>query len=248
LSDSARAWLRAIFFDLDDTLVDDTISLDRCAEQAAREVAAYLPGASVDLGRAYVHAAMAFWSALGTDAAPRERDIRPAMWRRALQSRGIEDAQLARRLAERFDELRVESAEFFPEAIGVLEQLHGKYRLGIITNGFAQTHDAKIARLELRRFFDHVILAGDLDWVKPDPGVFRHAMQLAGVTPQQSVMVGDRFERDIAGAQDAGMHAIWTNIRAERVPPGAREPDAIIASIGELPRALEALRRKSSLP
>ncbi len=236
------AQIRAIFFDLDDTLVDDTISLDRCAEQAARELAADFESDPLELARAYVHAAMEFWSSLGSGAPRAQSGIRPCMWQQALKSRNIDDFGLAQRLARRFDELRVESAEFFPEAIPVLEQLQGKYSLSIITNGFAQTHDAKITRLELKRFFDHVILAGDLDFVKPDPAVFMHAMRLARAQPQHSVMVGDRFDRDIAGAHAAGMRAIWTNIRGESVPKGARLPDAIVSSIGDLPRALEALR------
>ena len=113
--------------------------------------------------------------------------------------------------------------------------------MSIITNGFAETHDVKIARLELGRFFDHVILAGELQMVKPDPKIFEHAMKLAQVTPRESVMVGDRFNRDVAGAHAAGMRAVWVNVRGETVPAGVRPADATIANIGELPAALDHL-------
>ena len=233
--------LRAIFFDLDDTLLDDTMSLNHCALAAAQELAADRAPAP-QLAAAYVEAAVNFWIALdSTTPKPEYGEIRPAMWRRALSKFGIRDDVLARRLARRFDELRVERVELFPETLPVLAQLHGKYRLGVITNGFAETHEAKIARLELGKFFDAVILAGELGTVKPDPAVFRHAMELLGVGPHESLMVGDRFDRDVAGAQTAGMRTVWIQMRGEMVPSGVRPPDAIIASIDQLPAALARL-------
>src|SRR4029077_8046466 len=107
--------------------------------------------------------------------------------------------------AARYDAVRIERVELFPEALPVLRELHGRYKMAIITNGFAETHEAKIARLEISRFFDTVILAGEMHLAKPDPAIFRHAMSTLGVTAAESVMVGDRFDRDIAGAHAAGI-------------------------------------------
>ena len=163
------------------------------------------------------------------------------MWKAALLRHGVLDEPLAERLAQRFDQLRIERVELFPDALPVLTALHGRYRMAIITNGFAETHDQKIAQLELERFFDRVVLAGALEMAKPDPAVFAHAMALLGVGPAESVMVGDRYDRDIEGAHAAGMTAVWLRCRGEEVPPGARQPDAVIDSIGELPSALETL-------
>jgi putative hydrolase of the HAD superfamily len=234
--------LRAIFFDLDDTLIDDTVSLEQCAEQAARELAdgrGIEPGA---LGEAYVEAAIEFWTKLSPNPRkPPSGEIRPAMWRRALLRYGVDDDALSERLAHRFDELRVESVELFPEAVPVLADLRRRYRMAIITNGYAETHDRKIAQLELQRFFDRIVLAGELEMVKPNPAIFRHAMELLGVTPEVSVMVGDRYDRDVAGAHAAAMRAVWLRCRGETIPDGARPPEATIDSIAELPAALERL-------
>lgn len=242
LPETRRFVIRAIFFDLDDTLVDDTISLEQCAEEAARELAADRGASPVDLGDAYVDAAIDFWTQLGPGSPkPAVGEIRPAMWRAALQRYRIDDERLARRLAARFDELRIERVELFPEAVPVLTALRGRYRMAIISNGFAETHELKIARLELERFFDRIILAAELEMAKPDPAVFVHAMEALGVSAAESIMVGDRYDRDVKGAHDAGMRAIWIRCRGEEVPDGARPPDAIIDSIGGLPAALEAL-------
>lgn len=237
-----RLVIRAIFFDLDDTLVDDTISLEQCAEQAVREL---LPDRGPDpasMARAYVDAAIEFWTQLGPGSPKLPPGaIRPRMWRDALGRYGIDDDGLAARLAHRFDELRVERVELFPEALPVLQALHGRYRMAIITNGFAETHDQKIARLELERFFDVVLLAGELQMAKPDPAVFVRGMELLKVEPATSVMVGDRYDRDIEGAHAAGMRAVWVCCRGETVPDGARPPEATIDSIGELPEAITRL-------
>ena len=231
--------IRAIFFDLDDTLVDDTISLEQCAEEAARELAHDRGASPVDLADAYVDAAIDFWTQLGPGSPkPAMGEIRPMMWRAALQRHGIEDGRLALELARRFDELRVERVELFPEAGPVLNALRGRYRMAIISNGFAETHELKIARLELERFFERIILAAELEMAKPDPAVFVHAMELLGVGPDESIMVGDRYDRDVIGAHEAGMRAVWIKCRGEEVPDGARPPEAVIDSIAGLPQAL----------
>jgi putative hydrolase of the HAD superfamily len=231
--------LRAIFFDLDDTLVDDTISTEECAESVAREVAGGRGLAPADLAKAYLDAAIAFWEGLepGTSRS-RHVGIRRTMWRAALHSLNVDDDALAVALAKRYDAVRAERVEYYPDAVPVLTSLHGRYRLAIITNGFAETHKARIAPLQLGRFFDHVVMAGDLEMVKPDPAVFHYAMGLLGVGPNESIMVGDRFNRDITGAQAAGMRAIWMNVRAEPMPAGANPPDAVIANLSELPAVL----------
>ncbi|HXW76623.1 MAG TPA: HAD family hydrolase [Candidatus Eremiobacteraceae bacterium] len=235
--------LHAIFFDLDDTLVDDTVSLEQCAVIAARELTDGRGASPEALGTAYVDAAIEFWTSLEPRAPkPATGAIRRGMWAKALTRYGIDDESLATKLARRFDELRVQRVELFPEAVPVLTALHQRYRMAIITNGYAETHDKKIARLELGRFFDHIVLAGDLEMVKPNPDIFRHAMKLLDARPEESLMVGDRYDRDIIGAHEAGMRAVWIRCRDEMVPEGARAPDATITSIAELPAVLANLK------
>ncbi len=186
--------------------------------------------------------AMGFWERLEPGAPkPPSGAIRPTLWKAALAKYGIDDSELASRLAARYDAVRIERVELFPETLPVLHALHGRYKMAIITNGFAETHDAKIARLELSRFFDTVVLAGEMELAKPDPAVFHHAMAQLGVNAAESVMVGDRFDRDIVGAHAAGMRAIWVNSRDEIMPRGSRPPEATIPSIAQLPDALVML-------
>ncbi len=69
---------------------------------------------------------------------------------------------------------------------------------------------------------------------KPDPLLFAHACTTLGTPPSQSAMVGDRYERDIVGALDAGLFAIWVNVRNERLAPDARPPHVIVSGIDEV--------------
>ena len=234
--------IKAIFFDLDDTLLDDTISSERSAALAASELAGDRGVTPEDLAVSYMREAMHFWESLEPGAPkPPSGAIRPRLWRAALRSHGIEDSDLAQRLAVRYDTIRIERVELFPETLPVLHALHGRYKMAIITNGFAETHDAKIARLGLAHLFDAVVLAGEMELAKPHPAVFAHAMQQLDVSAEESVMVGDRFDRDIVGAHGAGMRAIWVNSRRERQPAGVRPSEMEIPSIADLPRAVVAL-------
>jgi len=51
-------------------------------------------------------------------------------------------------------------------------------------------------------------------------------------------MVGDRYDRDIRGALEAGLFTVWLNVRAEELPPGATPPDATVSSIADVGRIL----------
>jgi len=103
-----------------------------------------------------------------------------------------------------------------------------------VTNGVSETHREKIALLQIAQYFDAIFLADEVGMVKPDPLLFAHACQKLDTSPANSAMVGDRYDRDIAGALEAGLYTIWVNVRCERLPPGAVPPDVTVASIAEV--------------
>lgn len=122
--------------------------------------------------------------------------------------------------------------ELAPDVLPTLEALANHYTLGVITNG-----NADIRRLGLADYFRFALCAEDLGIGKPDPLPFRKALERAGVSAAHAVHVGDHYEDDIAGAQGAGLQAIWFN------PAGVPwrhegRPDAEIRSLTELPKLL----------
>ncbi len=232
----------AVLFDLDDTLHDDTAAYRRAALRVAQDVAREHGILAAALEAGYVDAADEFWQRLSaTDLAVPLRDVRTRLWARALEHAGVEDEGLAQTCAQRYNAYRREYFELFPGALELLWSLRrsGK-RIGLVTNGFAETHHEKITLLKLRDVLDAVIIADEVGMLKPDPAIFAHACSLLKVPPAAAAMVGDRYERDIRGAIEAGLFTVWVNVRGEALPGGAPPPDAECGSILEAGPLLEA--------
>ncbi|HEV7178668.1 MAG TPA: HAD family hydrolase, partial [Candidatus Baltobacteraceae bacterium] len=80
--------------------------------------------------------------------------------------------------------------------------------------------------------------ADEVGMLKPDPLLFAHACSTMGIAPMYGAMVGDRYERDIRGALDAGLFTVWLNVRGEPLPALVPPPNATCASIIEVPGIL----------
>lgn len=236
--------IEVILFDLDDTLHDDTRAYQSAAEEVAREIAAEHGVDALALKAAYVRAAEGFWKRLSADALQVTlAGVRRDLWSDALESIGMSDATLAERSARRYHDYRKKYFTPFPGAVELLKGLRtrGK-RLGLVTNGFSETHREKIALLQLGEFFDATFIADEVGMVKPDPLLFAHACAKLGSAPARSAMVGDRYDRDIRGAGRAGLFTVWLNVRGEALPAQADPPpDAACATLGEVGRLFDTL-------
>jgi putative hydrolase of the HAD superfamily len=227
--------IETVLFDLDDTLHDDTLAFTTAAEEVAREVAAEHGIDALALKDAYIAEAEGFWIRLTSEQVRTKMSrLRATMWGNALNSVGLDDRALAERSAVNYNAYRQKYFSLFPGALNLLRDLktRGK-RLGLVTNGVSETHRDKIALLQITEYFDAIFLADEVGMVKPDPLLFAHACQKLSSSPSRSAMVGDRYDRDISGALEAGLFTIWVNVRNENVPPGAPAPHAIVKSIAE---------------
>jgi HAD superfamily hydrolase (TIGR01549 family) len=235
-----RRDLSLVLFDLDDTLHDDTYAYHNAAEEVAREVAAEHGIDALALKDAYIAEAEGFWHRLSPlDLKVKLASIRASMWQTALERVGVKDIELAQRSADRYNAYRVKYFTLFPGAVDLLRALRERgIKLGIVTNGLSETHREKIALLQISEFFDAIFLSDEVGMVKPDPLLFAHACRTLGGAPSHGAMVGDRYDRDIAGALQAGLYTIWLNVRGEDLPPGAAPPDATCSSIPEVARIL----------
>jgi putative hydrolase of the HAD superfamily len=236
-----RRELEIVLFDLDDTLHDDTYAYHSAAEEVAREVAAEHGIDAIALKSAYIAEAEGFWHRLSAaDLKVRLASIRASMWQTALERVGAGgDPELAQRSAQRYNAYRVKYFTLFPGAVDLLRSLRSRgLKLGIVTNGLSETHREKIALLQISDYFDAIFLSDEVGMVKPDPLLFAHACRTLGGAPARSAMVGDRYDRDIAGALEAGLFTLWLNVRDEELPLGARPPDATCSSIAEAARIL----------
>jgi putative hydrolase of the HAD superfamily len=230
---TSRQPFEAVLFDLDDTLHDDTYAFASAAEAVAREIAAEHGIDALKLKAAYVAESEGFWIRLTPDQLTTKlAGLRERTWANALREVGIVDDALASRSATRYVDYRRTFLTIFPGAIDLLRTLRARgVKVGMLTNGFAETHHDKIAELQLADEFDAIFIADEVGMIKPDPLLFAHACAKLGCAPARSAMVGDRYERDIRGALDAGLYAIWMNVHGETIPPGGRQPDVTVPDL-----------------
>ena len=95
------------------------------------------------------------------------------------------------------------------ETAEVLEKLKGAYKLGLLSNGdpFSQHH--KIEHTGVGKYFDEIIVSGDLGIHKPDQKIFELMAEKLCVDCSECMMIGDVFSSDILGAYRAGMVPVW---------------------------------------
>lgn len=129
---------------------------------------------------------------------------------------------------------------FFMEgAEELLNELQGKYRLYLATNGTASVQKGRIASADLERYFDGIFISEEIGHDKPGKAYFEACFaQIPGFVKEKAVIVGDSLTSDIQGGINAGIRTIWFNPAGE---PGdeAIVPDAEIRSLSELPGLLE---------
>ena len=120
-----------------------------------------------------------------------------------------------------------------------IEILKMSHRLGIITNGDHGRQFNRFSALTFRHHFDAelMVCSGSVGYAKPDPRIFRHALESAEVEPKEALMVCDWALGDVAGAQAAGMRGVWFNPEDRDVPESVA-PDATIRRFDELPGLL----------
>jgi putative hydrolase of the HAD superfamily len=258
--------LRAVIFDLDDTLLVDEASsravfaaLARWADARGLDGDRLVGSAEVrarELHRAgpvydhcYAIGISAFeclwghfdnhggrWDDL-REWAPRFRE---QVWAEALREQGVEDLTLARELAIAWQGSRRATQNLIPHARETVEHLKERFILGMLTNGAPDLQREKIASTGLAHHFAAIAVSGEIGIGKPQPGVFHWLLERLGVGAAEAVMVGNSLERDIAGARAAGMRSVFLDLE-DPEPNSEALADAVIFDLAELPTVLSRL-------
>ncbi len=96
-----------------------------------------------------------------------------------------------------------------PGARVVLDQLHHKYKMAIITNGFREVQVDKLIQSGLEKYFDKVIISEEVGAQKPHKKIFEHAVKSMNAPKRKSLMIGDSWDADILGARQFGMDQVY---------------------------------------
>lgn len=230
---------KAIMFDLDDTILSSGPHPDLAWRDILSRFADRIEGASMaalfDALSAY---RQWYWSEpdrhrVGRlDLGASSRHIVRSAFERA----GIDAPLLADEIGETYNFERSLTVSPFPGAIETLQAVRDAgVRMALITNGHKVPQRKKIDDHLLEGFFDCIVIEGEFGVGKPDHRVFRHAMEQLGVGPDDTWMVGDNLEWEVASPQKLGIHCIWVDHRDEGLPEQTpAQPNRIVRAISEL--------------
>ena len=200
--------MRAVLFDLDDTLYDHTHAIRAALQAVAARAPALLQQGFDQFFREYdkalddVHPRVVAGE-LTFDQARALRYERLLAWcgDDASNPQDLAQVQVA---VYRHNERLVEHAESL-----LLALRNDGLKLGIVTNSVRSEQQAKLERMGIDQYFDALIVSGDHQVAKPDPRLFSIALDAIGADASDTVFVGDRVHIDVHGAQAVGMRAVW---------------------------------------
>ena len=203
---------RDIFFDLDRTLWD----FDAAAEVAFERI--YDKYQLKDLGIPNAHEFHEVYHPLNEKLWELYRanqitkdDLNRTRFLKPLEHYGIHDVELADHLSEDYVYWSPRIVRLVPGTMELLDYLKPQYHLHLITNGFQEVQHTKLNGSGMEPYFETLTVSEEVGVKKPNPEIFLYAMQKAGATPEESLMIGDEMEVDIDGARAAGMDQLFFN-------------------------------------
>ncbi|MFD2148199.1 YjjG family noncanonical pyrimidine nucleotidase [Mucilaginibacter antarcticus] len=218
-----------IFFDLDHTIWD----FDKNAEETLHELYAIHKLSDIGLSSAdvfietYTQNNHRLWREYHIGNITKEA-LREARFKQTFLDLGVHPDVIPVGFEDAYVQLCPTKTNLFPNTHETLAYLQSKYTLHLITNGFKESQDIKISGTDIGKYFTHVIISELVGANKPDPAIFEHAVNIAGTTKYQSLMIGDSLEADVLGALNFGMDAIYFN------PFKAEKPDEVKMQISDL--------------
>jgi putative hydrolase of the HAD superfamily len=236
----------AVFFDLDETLLDDDRGWHVALAATCHEIAGGHPGVDESaLHEAYAQNSERLWTTFGS--APRTsagltstRDLRRETWLSVLAPLGPSAVGLVEEILDAYETHPRANYTVFQEVPFLLRDLAGTYQLAVITNGPSEGQREKLTVTEMAGYFDLILTSNDIGIGKPDAAIFRHALDKLDVRPANVWHVGDSLEADIAGARAAGLGAaVWMNRHCAKRPDDSPEPHHEIDSLLQLLPLLE---------
>ena len=124
-----------------------------------------------------------------------------------------------------------------------LRELAGRYRLGLVSN-FNGNLERVCRELEISGYFSTLVDSALVGVAKPDPAIFGIALRHLDVPAENSLMLGDSYDRDIVPAKQAGCTTVWLRGRSWRMPESSALADFTISTLAELPGVLLGLGKE----
>ena len=231
--------IRLITLDLDNTLWD----IEKTMVRAEKELRRHLKSVSVNAFDIYCSE---------TTSEIRERLLReqPELRSNLTEFRklllgevffragnSVQDSKmLANSAFNKFFEFR-NKVVFFEGAIDALKALSERYKVYALTNG-----NADVKMIGIDKFLSGAVSSADVGVSKPNPKIFEATLKKAGEEASSCIHIGDDYEDDIVGANNAGIASIWLNERGQK-DPSMNLATKVVTKVKEIPHAVEMIAK-----
>ena len=219
--------LRLIVVDLDDTLWPCAPVIRQAEEALWAWLAPRAPRLHASQDLATLRAHRIGYSRAHPALAHDITALRTAALAEALRESG-DDPALAEPAVEVFVAAR-QRVEPYPDVPDVLALWRRRYQLIAVSNG-----NANVERTPLRGLFHHTLSAADVGAMRPDPALFRAAIERAGVEPAAALHVGDDPVNDVVTARAFGLRTAWVNRSGSAFPADLPRADVEVPDLGAL--------------
>ena len=119
-------------------------------------------------------------------------------------------------------------------AHGIMEYLHSRYHLFLVSNASGMQQTRRMEKAGLMKYVDGMFGSLDIGIIKPSKGYFDYCFsRMDGITPAETVIIGDSLNADIKGGAEYGLRTIWFNIRNVQLS-SAVSPDYTVRSLEEI--------------
>ncbi len=231
--------VKAVLFDLDETLTDAYTGLKAAQRAVAEELRRYLHSHGIEVNGALILSKLA---AFDDKMAIKTKYDRDEWWPELLAGFGLRQKvprQIVRELTKLYWTTFARADKPYPEAGPILSYLREKgYKLGLVTDTdiVPGMKRKRVYSYKFVKLFDTVVISGeDTPETKPSPRPFLLAASKLGLPASECVFVGDKPFTDIKGAKAAGMRTIWLKRRDWGIEERA---DFTISSLTELCKIL----------
>lgn len=201
-----------LFFDLDHTLWDFDRNSSECITElfeTHRLADLGIPSAA-EFSRHFIRINKQLWADYDKNLIEHSY-IRQHRFPMVFRELGIDESTVRTDLNAEYLQMLPRKPHLLDSAKELLDHLHGRYTMHIITNGFAEIQAVKMNSSAIAHYFTHVITSENANAKKPDPLVFQYAMAISGTTAAESLMIGDNYQADIMGAKGVGLDTVFYN-------------------------------------
>lgn len=204
--------IKAIFFDLDDTLYNQVSPFAAAHEQLFAKRFPDIPINDLFIS-SRKHSDVVYIPSLTGEISMEEMYIY-----RVKHAYADFNAEISDKEALEFQYIYADGQKHLqltPFLAEKLQLLRQKFILGVITNGTSEHQWDKINAMNLTEYFprETIIVSGDINIQKPEAGIFHHAEKVTNCQPEEMIMVGDSIPSDLVGAKKAGWNMLWLRRR-----------------------------------